>query len=158
VSENRAPSPREQWGSSTGFVLATIGSAVGIGNIWRFSCVAGENGDARHADRSRGRVGDWYLTFVSIMADRPTEAERPRARMLGINVALIFRLALLVLFFFVDGLTAPVFSPFGNVFSWCDEILTTSPGHTKRKKGVRLNIGRGFGCGPCTRLSRTVTA
>jgi len=36
--------PREQWASSTGFILATIGSAVGIGNIWRFSYVAGENG------------------------------------------------------------------------------------------------------------------
>ena len=71
-------------------------------------------------------LGIGNLTFVSIMADRP------RARMLGINAALIFRLALLVLFFFVDGLTAPVFSPFGNVFSWRDEILTTSPGHSKR--------------------------
>lgn len=37
---------REQWGSSTGFVLATIGAAVGLGNIWRFSYVAGENGGA----------------------------------------------------------------------------------------------------------------
>ncbi|GHD56267.1 transporter [Thalassobaculum fulvum] len=35
---------REQWRSRTGFILATIGSAVGIGNIWRFSYVAGENG------------------------------------------------------------------------------------------------------------------
>lgn len=35
---------REQWGSDAGFVLATVGSAVGIGNIWRFSYVAGENG------------------------------------------------------------------------------------------------------------------
>jgi neurotransmitter:Na+ symporter, NSS family len=35
---------REQWGTSAGFILATIGSAVGIGNIWRFSYVAGENG------------------------------------------------------------------------------------------------------------------
>ncbi|MEZ5739824.1 MAG: sodium-dependent transporter [Burkholderiaceae bacterium] len=35
---------REQWGSHYGFVLATIGSAVGLGNIWRFSYVAGENG------------------------------------------------------------------------------------------------------------------
>lgn len=34
----------EQWGSRQGFILATIGSAVGIGNIWRFSYVAGENG------------------------------------------------------------------------------------------------------------------
>jgi neurotransmitter:Na+ symporter, NSS family len=38
------PADREQWGTSAGFVLATIGSAVGIGNIWRFSYVAGENG------------------------------------------------------------------------------------------------------------------
>lgn len=35
---------REQWQSHHGFLLATIGSAVGIGNIWRFSYVAGENG------------------------------------------------------------------------------------------------------------------
>ncbi len=37
---------REQWGSRYGFVLATIGGAVGMGNIWRFSYVAGENGGA----------------------------------------------------------------------------------------------------------------
>jgi len=37
---------REQWSTHTGFVLATIGSAVGLGNIWRFSYVAGENGGA----------------------------------------------------------------------------------------------------------------
>jgi len=35
---------REQWGSSAGFILAGIGSAVGLGNIWRFAYVAGENG------------------------------------------------------------------------------------------------------------------
>ncbi len=37
-------SAREQWGTRTGFVLATIGSAVGLGNIWRFAYVAGDNG------------------------------------------------------------------------------------------------------------------
>jgi NSS family neurotransmitter:Na+ symporter len=35
---------REQWGTRRGFVLASIGSAVGLGNIWRFAYVAGENG------------------------------------------------------------------------------------------------------------------
>ncbi|MEM0492487.1 MAG: sodium-dependent transporter [Candidatus Thermoplasmatota archaeon] len=35
---------RERWNSKIGFILATIGSAVGIGNIWRFSSVVGQNG------------------------------------------------------------------------------------------------------------------
>ena len=36
---------REQW-TRSGFLLAGIGSAAGLGNIWRFSYVAGENGGA----------------------------------------------------------------------------------------------------------------
>lgn len=35
---------REQWGSRLGFVLAAAGSAVGLGNIWRFPFKAGDNG------------------------------------------------------------------------------------------------------------------
>ena len=35
---------REQWGSRLGFVLAAIGSAIGLGNIWRFPYVAYKNG------------------------------------------------------------------------------------------------------------------
>ena len=34
----------EKWSSSRVFILATIGSAVGLGNIWRFSSIAGQNG------------------------------------------------------------------------------------------------------------------
>ena len=37
---------REQWGSKLGFILAASGSAVGIGNIWKFPYIAGENGGA----------------------------------------------------------------------------------------------------------------
>jgi len=37
-------SENNQWGSRLGFILATVGSAVGLGNIWRFSYVAYENG------------------------------------------------------------------------------------------------------------------
>lgn len=33
-----------RWSSRTGFLLATIGAAVGLGNIWRFSAVVGQNG------------------------------------------------------------------------------------------------------------------
>ena len=38
--------PREQWSSRAGFVLAAVGSAVGLGNMWRFSYLAAENGGA----------------------------------------------------------------------------------------------------------------
>ena len=38
------PIPRAQWKTRRGFILAALGGAVGIGNIWRFSYVMGENG------------------------------------------------------------------------------------------------------------------
>ena len=37
---------REQWGSRIGFILAAAGSAVGLGNIWRFPYITGQYGGA----------------------------------------------------------------------------------------------------------------
>ncbi|MGC1952392.1 MAG: sodium-dependent transporter [Gammaproteobacteria bacterium] len=44
-SNNQAVSyPHEYWSSRLGFVLAATGSAVGLGNIWKFPYIAGEHG------------------------------------------------------------------------------------------------------------------
>lgn len=37
---------REKWGGRLAFVLAAAGSAVGLGNVWKFPYITGENGGA----------------------------------------------------------------------------------------------------------------
>ncbi len=37
-------SARGSWGSRLGFILAAAGSAVGLGNVWKFPYVTGQNG------------------------------------------------------------------------------------------------------------------
>lgn len=54
-----AGAAREQWRSEWGFVLAAIGSAVGLGNMWRFSYLTAEKGGA-------GFVG-LYLLFTLLI-------------------------------------------------------------------------------------------
>ncbi len=34
----------DHWGSKFGFIMAAVGSSVGLGNLWRFPFTAGENG------------------------------------------------------------------------------------------------------------------
>lgn len=41
-----ATNGRPQWSTRTGFILAALGAAIGLGNIWRFSYVVGDNGGA----------------------------------------------------------------------------------------------------------------
>ena len=35
---------RESWSGKLGFVLAAAGSAIGLGNIWKFPYITGMNG------------------------------------------------------------------------------------------------------------------
>jgi len=41
-----APEPKDQWSGRVGFMLATIGSAIGIGSVWKLPYEVGENGGA----------------------------------------------------------------------------------------------------------------
>ena len=44
MAANSNTEDRGQFGSSLGFIMAAAGSAIGLGNIWRFPYLTGENG------------------------------------------------------------------------------------------------------------------
>jgi predicted tellurium resistance membrane protein TerC len=63
------------------------------------------------------------LIFISILTNKLPEADRERARRIGISPALIMRLALLSTIAIIVQLTEPLFTAFGHGFSWRDLIL-----------------------------------
>jgi predicted tellurium resistance membrane protein TerC len=63
------------------------------------------------------------LVFIAILTNKLPEAQRARARRIGIGLALVLRLALLGTIAWVIRLTEPVFALFGNEFSWKDMVL-----------------------------------
>lgn len=63
------------------------------------------------------------LIFIAILTNKLPEKQRPTARTIGIGAALILRLALLWTIAHIAAMTAPVFTVFGNEFSWRDLIL-----------------------------------
>jgi len=65
------------------------------------------------------------LVFISILTNKLPEAQRARARQIGIALALVLRLALLGAVAWIVQLTEPLFTILGNAFSWKDMILIT---------------------------------
>jgi predicted tellurium resistance membrane protein TerC len=63
------------------------------------------------------------VVFISILTSKLPPAQQPRARRIGLSLALILRLALLFAISWVMGLTAPLFEVFGQPFSGRDLIL-----------------------------------
>lgn len=68
---------RGKWGSKIGFILAASGSAVGLGNIWRFPYAAGNNGGALFVF--------FYLLSILLIALPVLVAETSLGRFTGKN-------------------------------------------------------------------------
>jgi len=63
------------------------------------------------------------IIFISILAGKLPPERRDSARRMGITLAAITRLGLLLAIAWIVGLTAPLFTVFGQAFSWRDLIL-----------------------------------
>jgi predicted tellurium resistance membrane protein TerC len=63
------------------------------------------------------------LIFLSILTNKLPEHQRAKARYIGLGLALFMRLGLLFTITIIIGLTQPVFTIWGNGFSWRDLIL-----------------------------------
>src|SRR4030065_1713484 len=63
------------------------------------------------------------IVFISILADRLPHAQQPRARTLGLAMAMLTRIALLFSISWLIGLTEPLFNVFGRAISLRDVIL-----------------------------------
>src|SRR5690348_7086861 len=63
------------------------------------------------------------LIFIAILADKLPEEQRQRARVIGLSLALVLRLALLGAISWVMSLTAPLFALWRFAISWRDLIL-----------------------------------
>jgi predicted tellurium resistance membrane protein TerC len=63
------------------------------------------------------------IVFISILAGKLPEAQRERARKVGLSLAMLIRIALLLSITWVMQLTSPLFAVFGNEISGRDLIL-----------------------------------
>ncbi len=63
------------------------------------------------------------IVFISILSGKLPEAQRAKARQLGLTLALVTRILLLMSITWVMGLTAPLFNAVGRDFSGRDLIL-----------------------------------
>ncbi|WP_311946375.1 sodium-dependent transporter [Halomonas piscis] len=106
-----------QWSSRMTFVLAAAGSAVGLGNIWRFSYMVGENGGAAFVLVYLAcvalvglpiLVAEWLIgrrgqkNPIDTMADQARQNGKPKA-WLGIGISGVLAAFLILSFYSVIG-------------------------------------------------------
>lgn len=78
--ENLGGKKRDNWGSRLGFIMAAAGSAVGLGNIWRFPYMTGENGGSAFIIIYLGFV---FIIGLSIMMAEFTVGRRSQLAAVG---------------------------------------------------------------------------
>lgn len=91
---------REAWGSRLGFLLAAIGSAVGLGNMWRFSYTASEGGGAAFVLM--------YVLFVALIGIPVMTSEMVIGRLAQESPAKA-----------IKRLGGPAWAPLGWLFVFC---------------------------------------
>jgi NSS family neurotransmitter:Na+ symporter len=95
-----ASAGRDAWATRAGFILAAVGSAVGLGNMWRFSYVAAEGGGAAFVLL--------YLFFVAFIGMPLMTSELIVGRMTKVSPVKA-----------VKELGGPGWGPVGTLFAFC---------------------------------------
>jgi predicted tellurium resistance membrane protein TerC len=63
------------------------------------------------------------VIFISVLVSKLPKEQADRARRIGLSLALVFRIALLLVLSWIIALSQPVFTALGHGFSWRDIIL-----------------------------------
>ena len=109
--------PRGHWRSNTGFILAATGSAIGLGNLWKFPFITWENNGgafvlvylvciaavglpimmAELRRRARGRLPQWARTGGVATSDQPAIADLQALQAVSVPPPQLILQALLIL-------------------------------------------------------------
>ncbi len=81
------------------------------------------------------------IVFISVLVARLPKDQADKARIIGLLLALVFRIALLFTLTWIIGLTRPVLSGFGYALSWRDIILLVGGGFLIWKATHEIHAG-----------------
>jgi len=81
------------------------------------------------------------IVFIAILVGRLPAEQRPRARTVGLGLAMFTRIALLLAITWVMGLTAPLFELLGRAFSGRDLILMGGGAFPLAKSTLEIHAG-----------------
>ncbi|MGX1305726.1 putative tellurium resistance membrane protein TerC [Amorphus suaedae] len=81
------------------------------------------------------------IVFISVLVSRLPQSQSDRARKIGLALALIMRILLLLVISWIIGLTATLFTLFGEAFSWRDIILLAGGAFLLVKGTLEIHAG-----------------